>query len=347
MKEISLVNRRFFLLLYPALLLAVILPSLLDLGYWKGDTEVLLLCCASIIVGLAIGFFATKRTLVNKLILALLVYFVLDAFFLSQAWLAVLLAIAVFFLLQSNYQENVQSMLLTFAIVWTVMALLQPNKESLDQSLAEAKKITQQKNKAELPIILHLILDEQMSPVLAGQQAVKKYQTDQIMADYVSNGFVFYSDAQSTSSMTQLSLSDLFAMGEVPAGKNVREGRADFTHELVNNHYFDFLRKTGYRVVTVQSNFLRLCNGQQEATCFTYSRAGQGHSMSRFNGQITDRLEAAMHELHYRFYERKTVASVGLYRKTAKIIRDTLGVSPDTKAVFYLRPVTVLNVLDD
>lgn len=334
-------HRKPFFWLYPALLISIFLPSLLDLGYWPLDAEVLLVSVTALCIGVLLAAITTKVPSFNNLLVSILFYCLLDAFFFHSSWLAVLGGIFCFCFLRSGFRPNIVSMLLAFSVVWTVLALLQPTKNYLDKPLENPLKNTS----THLPVIMHLILDEQMSPKLADQSSSLAIQN--MLHTYEENEFMVMSRAESVSSQTQYSISDLFALRMETRGRNVKEGRDGFTHGVLHNHYFDVLKKAGYRITTIQSSFLQFCHPSSDVFCATYSRAGHGHSMTRFSGKMIDRMQSVLLEMHYRFYEKKTVATVGLYRGLAKMSKRIFAIEPKQKNVFYTRPAAVLNMLDD
>src|SRR5690606_8009235 len=121
-----------------------------------------------------------------------------------------------------------------------------------------------------LPALLHIILDEHIGveglPLdNSRSQAMKRELQD----FYISREFRLFGRAYSEHLHTVNSVPQILNFGELQDnGPNPMDGI-----ELKHNAYFDSLRKRGYRISVLQSDFLDYCGNAKIANCETY-----GHS---------------------------------------------------------------------
>jgi hypothetical protein len=128
-----------------------------------------------------------------------------------------------------------------------------------------------------LPPIIHIILDEHIGiegipTAVKGGQVTK----DLLKNFYLSQGFALFGKAFSAHDATRLSLGSMVALGTAPGGENVqstnlKRGTWGTAYTIQENPYFQFLRKSGYKLNIYQNDFLDFCGSSSEliARCVT------------------------------------------------------------------------------
>ena len=124
---------------------------------------------------------------------------------------------------------------------------------------------------ANLPLIVHLVLDEHIGiegipqTIVGGgplKSTLKKFFADK--------GFRVFGKAYSNFFATHLALANLFNGGP-PRSDIVEDGDDAFRMKMIGNRLFERLGKRGYQIKVYQSDFMDLCGGRNNLTVFCYS----------------------------------------------------------------------------
>lgn len=337
-------SRQYAYLIVPFLLVAIVLPAMLDLGYWLTDAEVLLMALLFFVIGLVLSSVLKEFDRVRGALIAFLIYWIMDGYFLGAPWVALVVGVALYFLLQSRFSENLLPMILTFCVVWILFSMVQPNKLLLAPVLNDSDVIAKVERN-HLPPIIHVILDEQMSPDAVSGSAELIPEIKRIEQEYIKRNFNFYTDVRSSSHETQESISDILSLKD-KAVNNVTNADK-FSYAVKDNRYYEQLAKAGYDVLTIQSSFLDICGDFKR--CHTYDFYNTSHyAQQTIENDLNLRMRLAFLQVHFYFYTKnskkaKGISNVFLYRK-AMI---TLGVHAENKRSRYASTLAMISVLDE
>jgi hypothetical protein len=296
------------------LLPAILVPHLLDLGYWATDVETLLIGGAALLIGLLCAPIESALPRIANFLIALAVYWLVDVFFDKQGYFAACALGLSALLLRSRYGADARRAILAFCLVWTTANLSQSSKllvyPKLDGLDASAKN-------SSLPPLIHIILDAQMSPLAIPDTVPRDSASTFMLDDYSAHGFKVYSRAVSRFPWTRWSLGQLvsFRPGKEfeklsyeklmemekhsSAGQNLLFELDDSGTAFFDNEYFRKLHELGYSLVTLQSSGMIFCADPLPSNdvCLTYPVGNFGHSQALIPGAISDRLSSAFYEL--------------------------------------------------
>ncbi len=340
------------------LLPAILVPHLLDLGYWRSDPETLAIGGGSAMIGLALAIVEWKAPRVANLLIAVAIYWLFDVYFDDRGLAAVGVTAVVAFLLWSRFSDDFRRMIVVFSCFWLAANLSMPVKPLLEPPLAD---VPPRSRHHELPLIVHIVLDEQMSPLALPDTIPPGSPAHSLIDDYLDRGFTVFARANSSSPWTSPSLSQLvsFKLDSSSAKLSLSRLRAieadpNSTQDLfamtvpgsarvLQNRYFEKLHELGYSISTIQSEYLKFCldNIVPGDECSTYMPGGHGHTLSLLSTSFTNRLAFALDSLRDD-YRRKFVKahSVLLYRLATEIT----GFVPYRGVLS--RPIAMLAILD-
>jgi hypothetical protein len=152
-----------------------------------------------------------------------------------------------------------------------VSTLLLPAKTSAGLAPRPAPSV-----RADLPLIVHIILDEHIGVDGLPSDTAARLQSD-LRSFYHSLGFRTFDAAYSEWRRTELSLGHLlnFLPGEYHP-ETVRDDRPGSVYALTRNAYFSHLVDAGFSLHVYQSDFLQVCPDGVLAACETYDSYGLG-----------------------------------------------------------------------
>lgn len=322
---------------------ALVFPLLLDLGYGPLDAEVIVLSGIAAVAMLPLAMMAARWPLVRRLTFATLMCWLLDLYFFESAffWWAALVLVA---LSLSSFESNLRNVGALFAGCFALLSALSPASPAIAPALsAPLEAAGSVRRDPRLPLVVHIILDEQGSPLAASAETGRLF--DRLAAEYMERGFEAHTWVRAKSGATDRSLAGLFAPPEMRGTDSNRvELKRDFTYSLRRNYYVENLLRRGFKVSVLQNSYLQLCIDER-ADCYTYPHDTYGHSMARFRGALSDRLWLAVTEMHSEQYSPKSVRYVNFY----KPIGDKLvvhGLVPYQRQ-FWTSPSVALAVLDE
>ena len=349
---------------HPGLVLAVLVPAvlvphLLELGYWPSDPEVLTLGAGPAGLALLGARILARFDRFASLLMAIGVYWLADVYFDHFGYASAFVFILALVLMFSRHRDDTRRFLVVFSCVWIAINCFRPPAELLVRS--DQMPVRQGAGR-ELPPLLHIILDEQMSPATLPQSIPTGSKAGTMLEDYVRLGFSVHSHAASSSTWTRLSLGQLvsFRLDSKWASLTLKEleaiqAKPDPEQDLFSpvnvrtamvarNEYFKLLHRMGYSITTIQSSFLQFCNGDllPGDECFTYEPTEHGHVQSMAPGRYLDKVALAATSLliDYQRY-RRVARSVTLVSLLAR--------GPKEPAVppLLTMPATMLTVLSE
>jgi hypothetical protein len=124
-----------------------------------------------------------------------------------------------------------------------------------------------------LPIVLHLVLDEQMGIESAPMEIQgARESANEIRDFFLDRGFRVYPRAFSSFYTTRNSLGHITNLKDTHSEGLSERASAPFEWALLQNAYFDRMAGRGYRLNVTQADYLDLCHGGQAlpAQCRTY-----------------------------------------------------------------------------
>ena len=219
------------------------------------------------------------------------------------------------------------------ASVFLASTLLIPGTAADDRAPAV------QAEKRDLPVVLHLVLDEHIGLAGLPQDVPESASFERWLTDaYVGEGFRVHAGAYSQYFLTRHSIANLlnFSAGVEP-GAHLAKGR---THKniLTDSAYFRHLAALGYRLHVYQSDYLDYCRvpGVAYARCSTY----RANSIGALRDTTLGTLERAQ------FIFNSLAATSGYLAAMGRVYEKLTG-SPWAGAVNRVGPLAVLPVLDN
>lgn len=329
-----------------ALFLSVIFASipfsgLLQVGYSPSSAELWLLSLAFGMVGFVIGLLF-GRSLAYGPIYALALYFFFDSNIYESGWFLALVLMAIVLTMAVGMQKIgswALPVVTAFVGVFSLASVLQSGGPLVAWSGPEQP---QRSTMAEhqRPALIHLILDEYMSPEAIPDSIPPDHPAGRIFSDMVERGFRVYERAQAISDKTHTSVSALFDLSAETTNYTRQPSGAKWAFVLKQNRLVDTLRQQGYLLTVLQSNYLELCPESDGVRCATYNRANNMQVFERSGFTIPKRLHLAMLSMH-EAYINKGRMKVLLYEEFLKLL---LGdkISFD----YFARPLLMLDLLD-
>lgn len=332
-------------LLAATLVLATVLPHFLDLGYSLTDSEMIVIVSFLALAGFLAGWATHVHRRVYCGLVAFLGYWIVDVYFASSPWMsgvAALAGVAIYAALQSRISSNVRPMLFAFAVFWIGSNALALPREILEPPLTFAGGDRTARN-SELPPIIHFIMDEQMSPEAIPGIVPEGHAAGEIVKGYVRRGFDIHNHVRSRSHETRISIGNLLSLKD--DSDNFREASSGFSYSVKDNKYFELLRRKGYFITAVQTDFLEFCVRADGVDCHTYSRGTSAQAISGSGSDFFTRLRLALLEFHNNLAGRQSSGGVFAYRYASKALR-AIGLPLDSGG-YYSRPVAMVDVLSE
>lgn len=285
-------------------------------------------------------------------------------------------AATIWALLLSRASDNWRAMIIAFSCVWFAglwfssdRSLLMPTQSATGESVSQAKSAVDkaqptiarsgfQTADGRLRPIVHFILDEQMSPrslpetiphglSLKGSRDINQtHPAHDIVDDYVSRGFTYYSHVRSVSGQTQKSLASLMSLNNDPADENLgSSSTAGYRHVVKNNNYVSDLQSLGYTVNVIQSTFLMICPESNSKQCSKYSFGKPGVISSNIDIDISSRLVILATEIQ-RAYSNRKAHHVAAYSFIENKL-ESLGLEQSYEFIYYSNPLSALNLITE
>lgn len=322
---------------------AVVLPVLIDFGYRPYDAETLILTSLAMLLSIPAALAAARWPPIRPLLFALGIYWFLDVYFIESGIVALFVVVAALVIAYTKFEPDLRSVGTIFAGIFMVINALPPYRPVISPDISN--RAAASPSNQNLPLLIHIILDEQGSPFTTSSNLRATGRVDALVDAYAKRGFAVHPWVRASSDATQRSLGRVFDSPDANAlRKNVANNESgDFTFSLERNRYIDVLQKRGFDVTVIQSSFIHLCVNQG-ASCYTYPRGHHGHSMSRFSSALADRLWLAAALVHAELYSTENVRHVALYRMAGDFLVRHGGMP--AKRNYWTRPASVLEVLD-
>ncbi|MGE5548785.1 MAG: sulfatase-like hydrolase/transferase [Solirubrobacterales bacterium] len=323
-------------------LLAILIPHMLDVGYWLTDMEVLTAAAGALGLGLAAGALSSARPRLFGTLLGFLAYWLADVYFFRSGPGSIAFGLAVIALMWTRFRPTVSRMLAAFSAFFLLSCLPNTGKPLFAVEGVAAPAPT---TPAKLKPIVHVVLDEQISPGWLSRYPGGADAGPALVEDYVKRGFQVFPQTRSITASTTASLSQLVALAPNPDPQPNLTKFPNFVYGVENNEYAKQLRGLGYRLTIVQSGYLNFCDRDHDR-CWTYSDGGNGHDVGQhLGGDLGARLKIALHQFHYDYMENDSVRSVTLYRLVTRPFRVNRAIS--ARRMDVVRPLSQLDLLDE
>jgi hypothetical protein len=303
---------------FVAILLAIVVPLLLDFGYGLFDVEVWFCVSAACCLAVLLGWIDRRSARSAAVILAVLSYAVVDLYFVQSEVLSWSVLAGFLFVSLAPVYTTFRIISVVFCLMFIATSMFSM-QGSLFRTSEGSERSTHQSSASQaetkLPPIVHIVLDEfaslsRMPDVLPLRTLAKT-----IEADYLKRGFAIFPATRSTSGSSAISLSELVG----PPGQRYRDEKElesknkETIFQVPVNNYFDKLKQQGYRISVIQSSHLDFC-GKQASYCRTYERAEFIDSAFRYSKPLSERLRAVSGALNARAFAVTGNRGVVLYR---------------------------------
>ncbi|MHA1544355.1 MAG: sulfatase-like hydrolase/transferase, partial [Alphaproteobacteria bacterium] len=130
-----------------------------------------------------------------------------------------------------------------------------------DRPLAETSKIASAENGSDLPILIHILLDE-FGGVrgLENSGSIAQPEIDEMTAEYLANGFSVYPNAFSQFFKSTLSIGHTFNLRQQFGQDILTDIMKSKYFDLSDNAYFSYLRDQGFQLHVYSNEYLNFCN---------------------------------------------------------------------------------------
>lgn len=323
-------------------LLTIFIPQLLKLNYSILSFEIGFFTFTSIMLGFSIGYVARNRFVLGP-ILGFCIYFFLDIYFLQSYYAPTALIICIFGvpLLLRFFAVHLPLAVFLFSISFIMPDVFQTQVPMLyDDDTRRAAVTTIEKPDV---AYIHLILDEQMSPLVAPEQMPDDFTPQDFFDPYLRNGFKVYGLANANSKSTFSSVSGI--VGFTNSTENyVWEGPlADFSYAPKNNTLVQNLVDHGFSTTVIQSTFIYLCGEDQALNCRTYSRAIDLSIVETLGLPLSRRLQLAFISLHDDFVFG--VHSAYVYQQIMVIRNNLMSLPRPKRHGYFTLPLVSASIL--
>lgn len=274
--------------------LAIFLPHLFQLGYSPISLEVMFFIVSGISLAIASVFFLPNRFIIT--LMGICIYTLLDSYFLSNSYLS----IAFLFILPLCYfyHQMIKTFLplsvILFSLVFVTTSIIIFEDES-EQIFSDLQYDPPSKN---LDFsYLHLIIDEQASPLARPDHLRDEDYESFLYSTYTDRGFRTFGQAISSDPNTSNSIGEMFSLSE-DINNFSKSNDVEFIFQINRNNVAKILSDSGFSVRQISSNFLNLCEIGYPQQCNYYNRVP---SVSRFKGLIenpVERLRVVLLRLH-------------------------------------------------
>ncbi len=327
-----------------AILLAIFIPHLLLVNYSLFSFEIGFFAALSAVVGFGLGQ-SLKSKYIFGMVLGFCLYFFLDAYFFSfsQAGTVLVLCVLGVPLFMRLTDTGIQLAVLVFSIVFVTPALF----DGPEPIVAE-RSATQQPPVPQTPpeyAYIHLILDEQMSPLISPERMPEYFQPDDFFATYLDNDFKVYGVANSNDSSTVFSLSAIFGLTMSKENVIYEPSEAKHSFSVDKVRLLDQLSQRGYATTVYESTYLGLCGDGATITCRTFSRISNMQSIQNSDLPLWRRLELATLNL-YEDYAFQSKPVMLLQLLAIQYSKAKTGLRPTTWG-YFARPVGNLGIFRD
>lgn len=323
--------------------LAIPAPLLTQLGYSILQFEYILVVTSTIIIGLLLGVSLHRHTVWQNLLISTLAFWIADAYLTTPLIGLIVFGLVLALLGVNQIRDNIVASLVAFSAVWVLGCALYAGRPSLDPPLIRPTQQTKQGSQQLRPLV-HLILDEQMSPRTLPEYIPIDHPANQILNDYVDRRFTVYSKVQSSSSLTLQSIGSLVQLGAGSASDgNAIAGGQQFQWQLQNNPYLQSLVDSGYQVTVVQSDFLDYCASLTNVSCHVYSRIQHGSALTRHPTALKQRSLLVLHALNTAFSVDEWYGAMPWLLIAWILDRTGIVAFPDVAT--YARPSLMLDVM--
>jgi hypothetical protein len=253
------------------------------------NPEVILAVLAIVAVALLLGAVSAVSPVFTVLTLAALLTFFIDIQArepgLKRLGLAFIALSVVLWLLRRHAGRIVSLMMATVLALSFVPSRSQaasPDAMSVGSGAPAVR--------TDLPVVLHVILDEYIGPEGVPIDLAPKGFKQQYEAFYVDRGFRLFGKAYSEYPKTMWAIPALLSLSPGHFAPHLLTPEStDNNYHLARNDYFARLASLGYTVRVHQSSFIDLCPDSGAATCRTYGTSSLD-MLPRLNVPITTKL---------------------------------------------------------
>lgn len=326
-----------------SLFLAIVIPHLLAWNYSLFSFEVGFFALTCVLMGFCIGYVARNRFVFGA-ILGFGIYFLLDTYFVERAYAYEVFLLCFFGvpLLLKYAAKGIPLAVFIFSTFFILPDLFKaPAPLVIEQDARIAATAVDTPNVA----YLHLILDEQMSPLVDPDTMPSDFTSDDFFDPYLRNGFKVYGLANSISKSTVPSLSAIFGLTMSTDNFILQEPGSDFTNLVNDDRLVQNLIDLGFSTTITESSHLRLCGDKQPLNCRTYSRVSNLRAIQDLDLPFKHRLEIALISLHENYYFGPN--SVYAYQRAAIALNGLRSRPFPQSYANFARPPLNINMLRD
>jgi hypothetical protein len=325
-----------------ALCWAALLPHLSALNYGLVSFEMFVGVALSVLVGGLLALIGSSR-LSFGVILGGLIYFVLDAYLLEDkavASVACVWCVLLMPLLLKLAPNGIPLAASIFGFIFGLQAFFSPATPVFAIRAAEAAVDGPKPDFA----YLHIVLDEQMSPIAPVPGLTPIPAADTVLATYRENGFKTYAHADSIWPMTFIALTAMFGLTDHLDNFTEDPDRITHNFSVADNALVRRLAAGGFSTTIIESDYIGLCGDNPTVTCQTYGSRANAAIYDEFDLSLWDRLDLMFVNLHEGHARRGF--DVLAYRSVLDAVTRLRGYDrPVTRGPFVMT-MTGMNILD-
>ncbi len=325
-----------------AILFAIWIPHLSELNYGFGTFETLSFTVISVILGILLAAIGGSA-LSFGVILGLLIYTLLDVYFVETTYAVpfMVLTTGMTPVILRYMPLGLPLAVFLFGIVFGLPSFFAPQKPLLEVHEGEPHAAgAVRANKR----YLHIILDEQMSPIVDIVQVPPNALREKVIETYADNQFRLFAHAEAIAHKTYKSLSAI--AGFISSENNVVRfpDETKYIYSVVDNTLVETLVDEGFSLSVIETSYLRLCGDDPTVTCQTYRYANNLQGASELGWQPVLRLKLAYLALRHEYvFGARPLFVVQSLAVTAERIFD----KPLRYHAFFMMPLDNLKIIDE
>jgi hypothetical protein len=334
-------DRKLRILALTALFVAFPTAHMMDMGYALFSLEVFAVTAVFAAAGFLLGLVTARWPMVYAALLGFgiasfaAVYWIENPKIELLMTLAALLAVPV---LVKRHEKAVLPGIVAFFVFWSVSLVLQPVKILVDPPLSQGVA----GDSRNLPQFIHIIMDEQMSPDAFPDTIAPGHPAGNILKSYQDRGFDVYAKAMSSSEDTRVSISALMSLRNDTNNHRRKRGGL-YSWEIVDNAEEKALVTAGYRIVEVQSDYLRFCTAGPATSCHNHTRADSMQALAKPEFSSGFRIGVAFLALDEGYEAKDSVRTFALYGGMKKYLARFV---PPRYLGYFSRSPAMVDIMD-
>ncbi|WP_322889778.1 MULTISPECIES: hypothetical protein [unclassified Yoonia] len=283
---------RLRILAFCGVLIAIFLPHLTDFNYGFGSYEMVAITIGCLITGSILGA-AFRNQLLFGFALGYLVYFFIDSYFLEPQWGLACLVVT-FLLTPVLVRQMPYGVPLAVSVFGFVFGF--PSFFATSDPMLVTRAAAVEVAATDRPdfAYLHIILDEQLSPIVDHPTMPRVAGREEVIDTYLDHGFLLYGRADSEAQQTFEAVSSIFGL-TADITNYVEQPEPDpYFYHVADNRLVQRLLDSGFAPTVIGSDYLRLCGDDPRVTCHRYTMQDMMSGAALLGWQPLKRLQYAL-----------------------------------------------------